>query len=193
MDARRPDPEFLASLALDDEIDHVEMLDLLDTMADDPDVRAFWRAARRTEARLDAVRSRPAPRRTFVRGRGRSVAAVSAIAAAVVLVVGLMTGIPRAPQPSTGTAEAVQVRLGEAPESMDDARFVELTLALLRADHRYHAEMAEILDDVGARRFVPESDANTRRPARETRIARSEVGEDLRPTVTTESSVPAAF
>ena len=210
MDDRRPDPELLASLALDDEIDRDELLALLDAMADDPTARDFWRRARRVEGQIDRLRDEMTPRRESW-WRQRAIA-VTAAAAVVLVALGLGLGLPRAPhdgQPTgtlgtaarttdtttaaTAATDPVQLRLGEAPDSMDDTRFVQLAVELLRADHRYHDEMAQLLDDVRARGFVPESAAHGRRSVRETRIARSETNEDLHSSTVTESSVPAAF
>lgn len=214
MDDRRPDPEFLASLALDDEIEHAELLNLLDAMADDPDVRAFWRAARGTEDLLDGLRAAPAARgvrpaaRTAARVAPRRrvpIQAATSIAAVLLVAVGLLWFRPDGALKSTDASPdathvatanggaALHVRLGEAPDGMDDERFVEFAVELLRADRRYRAEMTDLLEGVRDERFVPESTAHTRRGERETRIARSEPSDPTESHVTTVESVPAAF
>lgn len=200
MDDRRPDPEhheLWASLALDDELSHDELLRLLDAMADDPRARDFWRTARATDRMLEPLRAataapravrtsaRPAPRRrVWMRAAG---------AVAVVLVVAFGLHLLRPANEVVGTVDAVQVRLGEDAGNMDDQRFVELALELLRADRRYLDEMVDLLDDVQVHEVVPESAAHARRAERETRIARSEIGGDRRSPLATSTSFPAAF
>ena len=49
-----------------------------------------------------------------------------------------------APQPG----EVLELSLGEERGKMADARFVSLTVELLRADPRYHLAMLEVLEDV---------------------------------------------
>ena len=180
--------ELQASLALDGEISHDEMLALLDAMAADPDARSFWRRARRTQATIDRLRAgarsgeRSAPRRGPVPSpRARwSVAAVAVAALALLLLApgprpwerpsDPSSAIPADPDPPS----AVSVRLAEDRGSMSEKRFVDLTLELLRADRRYRHEMREILEQVEPDRVVAESSGDARRPARETRLARTE-------------------
>ena len=93
MDDRRHDPEFLASLALDDELAHDELLALCDALAADPAARDFWRQARDTEALLDEVRTAaPAPTPTR-RAPVVSLRWAAPLAAAAVLL--LAIGLPR--------------------------------------------------------------------------------------------------
>jgi len=201
MDDRRThpesnDPELLASLALDDEIDHPELLVLLDAMADDPRARDFWRAARRAENRLDRLRAPNVPRavrttsRTTPRRARRRLIAVS-VAAVLLVAVGLNLYRPSTESTPIDGA-ALHVKLGESPGSMSDDRFVELAVELLRADRRYLDEMADLLDDVHNDAFVPETASHARHEERETRFARTETS-DRKPSVQSVSSVPAAF
>ncbi|HKK71179.1 MAG TPA: hypothetical protein VKA86_08165 [Candidatus Krumholzibacteria bacterium] len=198
------DPELLASLALDDEIDHDELLRLLDAMADDADARRSWREARATQAMIaragasvptdrsarpqPASRRRPAPRRS----RRRLAAAAVGVAAMIVVGLGLARMLPADRGPVT-TTTAYDVRLGENAGAMSDERFVDLAVELLRADERYRDEMFALLDEVRATAIVPESRAHERRPARETRIARSASDDDFDRSRESTASLPAAF
>lgn len=192
------DAELLASLALDDEIDHDELLRLLDAMADDPDARRFWREARAAQAMIAragasvptdrSARPQPAPRRSR---RGLAVAAVG-VAAAIVVGLGLVRMRAVDPGPGT-TTTAYDVRLGENAGAMSDERFVDLAVELLRSDERYRDEMFALLDEVRATAVVPESRAHERRAARETRIARSASDDDFDRSRESTASLPAAF
>ena len=190
------DHQLLASLAIDGEIDRDELIALLDVMADDGECRDFWRAARATQSLIERVSPAAATSIPYstegARRHGHATRRwVAAVAATVVVVLGISTWGSGLLDPAP--ADAVSLRLGEAPDSMDDERFVEIAVELLRADPRYRAEMAHLLDDVAVDTFVTESIAHERRGARESRIARSDLDTDFDRPEHSPAPAPPAF
>lgn len=143
------------SALVDGELDHPKLLETVDRIVAGESCREFYRRARRFDALLAEVRGEaPAELWTAIataaERRGRRTRRTW-LAAAAVVVVGAVLALM---WPNAGTTRAidpavVEVQVaGSADGGMGDARFVELTAELLRADRRYHRAMEEILDAV---------------------------------------------
>lgn len=163
------DYEVLISSWLDDEAPGAQQVEWVDHLVRCAGCRDFYRQARSLEGVLAAVRT-PARAEALPSDLWRRIADAGrvesrrvsparrlptwALRAAAVLVVAV--GLPFAlRQGWSGRDPAVppvprtlEVRLGENPESMDDARFVGVATELLRADRRYHAAMYRLMDQV---------------------------------------------
>lgn len=146
--------ELLASAFVDDELSRDETVSLLDHLATCDPCRLFYREARSLQ---EAFTAPPVlavlPNTTWQRieSRARSRPGVPAWAwrtaaglflAIVVWQVAQVRVAPFSDPPS------VQVSLEESKGSMSDARFVELTTEVLRADRRYHQAMLQVMREV---------------------------------------------
>ena len=153
---------------LDDELERPEQFELLDHLMRCPACREFTIMARSLEGLAatvrpprDAVRpspglwhdiqraaadesiSRPAPSAEWSAGWR--------VAAVLILAVGL-GALLMADRPPVDTGyrydPGVEIRLGENAGGMSDARFMELTTEVLRADPRYHAALYRVMEQV---------------------------------------------
>jgi anti-sigma factor RsiW len=147
--------ELLASAFVDDELSREETMSLLDHLATCDSCRLFYREARSLQ---EAVISLPDPavlpkaawQRIESRARSnRPVvpAPVWRIAAGFFLAI-LVWQVAQVRVAPLSDPQLVQVSLEESRGSMSDARFVELTAEVLRADRRYHQAMLEVMREV---------------------------------------------
>ena len=161
------------SALLDGELEPHAMRALLDHLLDCPDCACFYIEARDLQSlvnRLEpdavvptAVRGpAPAPRAAWLR---RSPAWAWAAAAAVALVAGVWGAEHWHNRPAPGeipagaVEEPLVIDVGDQATPMDEARFVELTVELLRADERYQQEMSAVLKQVARSRAEDGGDA----------------------------------
>jgi predicted anti-sigma-YlaC factor YlaD len=144
--------EVLVSALLDGEVGPAEQREALDHLLACPACRRFYAEASALQAQLDllppgALPAAP-PRRRHPLGDGRAWLQAAALVGVLGLGLGLGarwgSGIQTLPAlPREG--EAIHLALGSDAGAMDDREFVGLTLRLLRADPRYHRELAAIL------------------------------------------------
>ncbi len=143
--------EALVSALLDGEGEPGEQREALDHLIACAECRRFYQEASSLQGRLDLLPPGAwpaAPRRTWPRLGGRTWLQAAALVA--MLALGLALGArlgPRAPGLPALPAEGETIELALASDggAMDDREFVALTLRLLRADRRYHRELAAIL------------------------------------------------
>lgn len=175
--------EIGVSALLDAELAHHELLEVIDQLVEDPELRDFYRHVRGLDLRLlEAGVARPVQEEALAelwerieqqammpqeagevldaRRRFRRVPAwLMATAAAAALAVGVWIGArPSAPMLTSEAdlGEVVNIQLAADAGAMDDDRFVELTAELLRADRRYHQAMEQIISAVNARSTMNE-------------------------------------
>ena len=158
--------ELLVSALLDGEGEPGEQREALDHLIDCADCRRFYQEASALQGRLDLLPPGAwpaAPRRAWPRlGGGRTWLQAAALGA--MLALGLALGAHLGPRaaglpalPAEG--ETIDLALASDGGAMDDREFVGLTLRLLRADRRYHRELAAILDRVAPARAAGEASA----------------------------------
>ena len=159
--------EVLLSTLGDDQLESSrERLEAVDHLAGCAACRQFWRDTRALCGSLELAgiapgrtEAPPAVRERLVAAaRGRSPQPWRApvwslqLAAAVILLVGVVVMLSSAPvrgPSSTGEpSNRVVVELGSDGGAMSEARFVELTTELLRAEDRYRLAMLAIMEDV---------------------------------------------
>ena len=153
--------ELLISALLDGEAEAGEQREALDHLLACPACRRFYQEASALQGHLDllppgALPAAP-PRRWQVASGGRAWLQAAALVGMLALGLGLgvrwggrVQPLPELP----GEGESIQLALGSDAGAMDDREFVALTLRLLRADPRYHRELAAILT-----RLAPPLDA----------------------------------
>jgi len=162
--------EVLVSAWHDSELDREGQVEMLDHLVRCPDCRDFYLAARGLADLVATVREpvaaeepspeiwrrieRSAQAREPVAGRrrpwmlrfpGRAWAAAAAVA--LLLLFGPALVRDRIPSPFPAPSGA-EIRIGENPGGMDDARFVEVTRAVLGADRRYREAFYEVMKQV---------------------------------------------
>jgi len=169
--------EIGVSALLDAELAHHELLEVVDRLVEDPELRDFYRHVRGLDLRLleaGLARTVPeeAPAELWRRIEREALAAsetaevvdatrrfprvplwLMASAAAAAMAIGVWIGtLPSTPAFTTeaGIGEVVNIHLAADAGAMDDDRFVELTAELLRADRRYHRAMEQIISAVNA-------------------------------------------
>ncbi|MBM4117256.1 hypothetical protein FJ251_05855 [bacterium] len=142
--------EVLISALLDGEAAAAEQRAALDHLLDCPDCRRFYQEASALQARLDLLApaalplAAPAHWRRVASARHWLPAAALVAALALGAALGARLGAgPRLALPA-GT-ESFAVALGSDRDALDDREFLALTLRLLRADPRYHRELAAVL------------------------------------------------
>jgi len=142
--------EVLISALLDGEAAPAEQREALDHLLACADCRRFYQEASALQRRLDLLPPEALPLATPARWRrfasGRPWLQAAALVAALALGLALGTRLGDAPPlalPAEGKSFAVA--LGSDRDALDDREFLALTLRLLRADPRYHRELAAIL------------------------------------------------
>jgi len=159
--------EILLSALGDDQLESSsERFEAVDHLATCAACRRFWRDARALVGALELAGLAPARTAAPPVVRERLVAAATPrstqrwrtpvwslpLAAAVILLVGVVMVLSSAPKlgpESTGElGNRVAVELGSDGGAMSEARFVELTTELLRADDRYRLAMLSIMEEV---------------------------------------------
>ena len=180
--------EVLISAWLDREVGRAEQGELLDHVARCGRCREFYLQARALSGLLAAAGATPAaespsaevwarieraalsgessrapgPAGSWARRIPRG--AIAAAAAVLVLLIGAF--VARRAWPPAGSPERDRqvIRLGEDAGRMDDARFVELTAEVLRADRRYRTAFYEVMRQVVIDTADTEASVDIRRP-----------------------------
>lgn len=138
------------SALMDGELEHDDILRVLEHLQECKDCSALLAQMRRLEGALAPLRSTvQAERQASVWRAGPRLRALGVVAALLIAFVGGWTlsassshlDIPR-------RDEVLELSLGEESGKMADAQFVSMTVQLLRADPRYHRAMLEVLEDV---------------------------------------------
>lgn len=142
--------EVLISALLDGEAGAAEQREALDHLLECPACRRFYQEASALQGRLDLLPpdalplAAPTRLRRFAGARHWLQAAALVAALALGLALGTRIGDPPSlALPAEGRSFAVA--LGSDRDALDDREFLALTLRLLRADPRYHRELAAIL------------------------------------------------
>jgi predicted anti-sigma-YlaC factor YlaD len=144
--------EVLVSALLDGEVEAGEQREALDHLLACPACRRFYAEASALQARLDLLPPgelpAAAPHRWRLAGGGRAWLQAAALVGMLALGLGLGARwggraqvLPELPR----EGESIRLALGSDAGAMDDREFVALTLRLLRAEPRYHRELAAIL------------------------------------------------
>lgn len=161
------------SALLDGELEPGAMRALLDHLLDCPDCALFYVEARDLQTlmdRLDLEAEAPAVTRSSARPRRTAWLQPSpawgwAAAMVIAVVAGTWGAVHwrHAPAPGETPAAAgeapVAIEVGDQAAPMDEARFVELTVELLRADERFRQEMSAVLKQVAHLRAEDGGDA----------------------------------
>ena len=163
--------EISISALADGELPAEDLLPTLDHIMECPRCQAFYRDVRALAAAFpaggadsartaEAAEEAGAPEEVW---RRIEVAAAPALArkredrswalrlaATIILVAGLWGGLAavRSLRPAHPAGTPIEVTLGEDRGRMTEARFVDLTVELLRADSRYHQEMLQVMTAV---------------------------------------------
>ena len=160
------------SALLDDELEPRAMRATLDHLLDCPECARFYLEARGLQeiaerlapqavlpAASDAVRTtraawlRPAP------AWGWAAAVVVAVAAGVLSADHWSSPRVHEEIPNAAAEAPLVIDVDDRTEPMNEARFVELTVELLRADQRYQQEMSTVLRQVARLRAEDGGDA----------------------------------
>jgi len=189
--------EVLVSAWLDGELERAEQRGMLDHLMRCARCRDFYLEARALSGLLavagaPAAAEQPSPevweriersalseRSARDRGRGRApwpglawarrvpIGAFAAAAAVLLVVLAAYVARPwsREVPPTAGTA----IRIGDDAGRMNDARFVELTTEVLRADRRYRAAFYEVMRQVAQDTADNEASVDLRQPEAEKR------------------------
>lgn len=158
------------SAALDGEADPDELLAAMDHLLECATCQRFYRQARRLDGIVTAAPDAfvaPAPQKRhgidwhwLLQPGVRWAAAASA---AVLIAVGIWQAGPPWSGPdqtaALDTADLVVITLEEDKGHLTDERFIEMAVALLRADQRYRHKMTEILGQVEERASLRRNEA----------------------------------
>ncbi len=96
------------------------------------------------------------------------------LAALFLLAAGLWALAPMREGPRLAATEDLEIRLGEDGGRMTEARFLEIATELLRADHRYHREMLQVMSAVAESGRKEGSDEGARNPPEGRRVSLGE-------------------
>ena len=157
--------EIQVSSWLDDELDRADQIEMTDHLVRCAGCRGFYREARALEGLVAVVRKpgrSAAPSQelwskieTSAGRRGKVLAFRQRIrtrawqaAAAVVLAVGLGLVLLNGPGTPTLETASIDVQLGSGSGEMTEARFVELTTEMLRAEPRYRNALFQVMQQV---------------------------------------------
>jgi len=132
-----------------------------EALAEQPSPRLWERIERSSEARASVLRGGWA----WARARRLPIAAFAAAAAALIVLLALP--VARLVRPDAGPPSRETIRLGEDGGRMSDARFVELTSEVLRADRRYREAFYEVMRQVERDTADDEGSVDLHRPAEE--------------------------
>ncbi len=150
------------SALMDGEADQEALVEALDHLMTCPDCAEFYCEARGLQEMAAVLSAEPRPAAAPKRGAAiwrRGFWPVWAGAAAMVLItVGLWAGRMHSRQvyePPPTDEPLIGLKLGEAEGEMNEERFTEMTVELLRAGERYQQKMYEVLDQVGGGRYDP--------------------------------------
>jgi hypothetical protein len=130
--------------------------------AEQPSSRVWERIERSSEERASVLRGPWA----WTRVRRLPMAALAS-AAAVLVVLGVLVTRPQ--PPDAGAPSRAGIRLGEDAGRMSDARFVELTAEVLRADRRYREAFYQVMRQVEQDTSDDEASVDLHRPEGEGR------------------------
>lgn len=166
------------SAVLDGELDGEPLRRTIDALAEDSQLREFWKQSRKLQASLvtpDEERAgvTPLPElwdnieretsgNTFVVALKRLPMRSLAAAATLLLVVSLtLSGLLKVDIPLVHSGDQ-SVQLGAQRGTMTEERFIQLTKELLQADPRYHRKMLEVMELVNEQAYGYET-ASSRR------------------------------
>ena len=185
--------EILVSSWLDAQLERADQIEMLDHLVRCARCRDFYLSARALSGLLaaagsEALAEAPSPhvwerierssdeRSPVLRGgwawaraRQFQMAALAA-AAAVLVVLGVLVTKPE--RPESDAPARTGIRLGADSGRMSDARFVELTAEVLRADRRYREAFYEVMRQVERDTSDDEGWADIHRPSEEAREER---------------------
>jgi hypothetical protein len=185
--------EILVSSWLDAQLERADQIEMLDHLVRCARCREFYLSGRALSGLLaaagsEALAEQPSPhvweriersseeraseRRggwAWARARQFQMGALTA-AAAVLVVLGVL--VTRPERPASVAPEPAGIRLGEDAGRMSDARFVELTAEVLRADRRYREAFYEVMRQVERDTSDDESSVDLHRPAEDVREER---------------------
>lgn len=140
------------SALMDGELEHDEILRVLEHLQDCKPCSELLAEMRRLEGALQPLRATvKAERRAGMWRPGARLRAIGVAAAVLVAFIGGWTlSESSASIDIPHQDEILELSLGEESGKMADAQFVSMTVELLRADPRYHRAMLEVLEDVVA-------------------------------------------
>ncbi|MCB2211746.1 hypothetical protein KQI52_06500 [bacterium] len=163
-DQMQPFEENLSAI-MDGELTGEELLESIDALVEDGELREFWRDSRSLQKALarpqsELVETPPSSvweNVEFSAGKPKRKAKILSIrevspqvwaaAASIVLIFSLtLAGLFNGVMPEQANARTIQ--LGQNEGRMTEDRFLELTSELLKADPRYHRKMLEVMQMV---------------------------------------------